>query len=604
MRLFVVALGIVTCGACSTAPVQHDTGDTGDITETGEDLDGANHDADPSDPDASESPDRDAETDAGTDAGTDATDLDAPDRDAPDPDAGDDSCPVGGPTGGTRLVTTLGSAIGTLEDGVRVWRGLPYAAPPTNERRFAPPAPPPCWELDRDASAFGPECVQRNALGEIVGQEDCLTLNVWIPEGEAPRGGWPLLFFIHGGGNVQGSTSVGVPANNPIQAIYDGKWLATEGPAVVVTANYRLGPFGFLALDELRDAAGSVGNVGIHDQIAAMQWVRANAEALDVDVNFTVVFGESAGALDTCVWMTSPLTRGLFSRAVMQSGGCVAEPAAAADARDRERLALTDCSDGDGLVGCLRGLSVAEIMDAFWRPIAIGSGELGSRGAGFGPVVDGVVLLDAPLAVIDDGGAADVPLVIGTNADEMQSLLQIEVADEAEYIDHITTTLALLGDDAVAAVLAAYPVGDYPSAQDALVQVYTDASFTCPARDILERAERAGRRSPLFRYFFSQNLVTPRQTLLAEHAFELFYVFGSIEEFPGLRVPSDDVALSQAMRAAWLSLALSGDPGTDEVDWPEWTSATDAHVVWDTPIVTAQGVRSDKCDVWAGLFGP
>jgi para-nitrobenzyl esterase len=220
----------------------------------------------------------------------------------------------------TVVATSFGAIRGTSQGGVLTFKGVPYAAPPVGDLRWRNPAPHDCWTDARDANAFGNQCPQIRSAS-VVGDEDCLTLNVWAPQGAASNGALPVMFFLLGGGNVQGSTSEQL-ANGTY--LYDGAVLAQKGNAVIVTANYRLGALGFLAHPALTADAGQTthGNYGIMDQIAALQWVQQNISNFGGDPARVLLFGESAGANDTCILLASPLGAGLFSRALMESPIC------------------------------------------------------------------------------------------------------------------------------------------------------------------------------------------------------------------------------------------------------------------------------------------
>jgi para-nitrobenzyl esterase len=455
------------------------------------------------------------------------------------------------------------------------------------------------------ADAFGPKCLQRErdrqGVMATVGDEDCLTLNVWSPvagQDDAPR---PVLVFIHGGGNIVGSASEEVAPGAPL---YDGAALAARGDAVVVTFQYRLGALGYLALDALSEESGRgvSGNYGSQDQVAALKWVQRNIAAFGGDPSRVMVFGESAGSVNTCVMVASPLARGLFHAALMQSGTCPSLPLADAEAQGEEALALTGCGDAEDALACLRALPARELVESIPVTIGIGAALEGGGGQTYGPVVDGWLLPRAPWAMIEDGEHNQVPVVIGSNADEMAStgINPLTIQTEAQYEQ---TLRALVGDVAAAQLLAAYPVEDYESPNDAFIQVTTDAIFTCPARTQVRILAR-GQEAPVYRYFFSRRPETPRNNGRASHGIELVYLFGAYDDIPLYNPAPADVALAGEMMEYWLRFAATGDPNGDGATaWPRFTAAADEHLLLDAPTSSAAGVRTSQCDLWDALLG-
>ena len=301
---------------------------------------------------------------------------------------------------------------GRDEEGIRVFRGVPYARAPAGARRLRPPEPPEPWSGVREALRAADVAPQnRGAVQAMLGadsqrsSEDCLALDLWTPGLDAGRR--PVLVWLHGGGFTTGSGSLGV---------YDGRRLARRGDAVVVTLNYRLGALGYLALPALaREEGGALGNLGLLDQVAALRWVREHVAHFGGDPENVTLFGESAGAMSAATLLATPAARGLFRRVVLQSG-------AARHVHDREdglRVAETFMKelalDADDVAG-LRAAPVAALLAAQERCLAALAGVV--RTVAFQPVVDGEVLPRQPLAAVREGSAAAVPMLIGTNRDE------------------------------------------------------------------------------------------------------------------------------------------------------------------------------------------
>ena len=253
------------------------------------------------------------------------------------------------PSGAT-VVTDRGAVRGTAAAGVTDWLDIPFAAPPVGPLRWAAPELPACWRGVRSTQAFGPPCPQLDN-GTVIGSEDCLSLNVWKPanaKATAPRA---VMVFVHGGGNQQGS------ASNVVSGVtlYDGANLARTGDVVVVTVQYRVGALGYLASPSLASGTQPAGNYGLLDQVAALQWVQGNIGAFGGDPKRVLLFGESAGAVDTCMLVASPLARGLFSRALMESGACGASDTATSERVASDFAQAAGCTGAD-VAACLRAL--------------------------------------------------------------------------------------------------------------------------------------------------------------------------------------------------------------------------------------------------------
>lgn len=544
------------------------------------------------------------------DAADPMTDGAAPDDAGPDgdlpPDAGPaEGCALRELAAGDGLVATgRGWVQGIEEDGVWRWQGVPFAAPPVGDLRFAPPAPHACWDDVMLTTAFGPKCAQYEVtLGgaRAIGDEDCLTLNVWSPVGVADGRARPVLFFIHGGGNIVGSASEALIGGAPI---YNGAALAARGDAVVVTTQYRLGPLGFLSLPELdaEGATGTSGNQGLQDQIAALEWVQRNISAFGGDPTRVMVFGESAGGINTCMMATSPLTAGLMHRALIQSGGCGAVSRARAQEVSAAAAALFDC-EGDDRLACLRGVDAATLMLEGSGTVGLGD-SAADNGLSWGPSVDGHVLVADPLTRAAAGQHAHVPLVVGSNADEMAatSINRVSVETAEEYAAAVRATFAILGGMAVEYILEAYPVDDFESPNDAFIQVTTDAFFTCTARNIA-RTFAAGQDAPVYRYLFARRFETAMGPGRAAHGIELLYVFRSYEDIPGYVPAAGEHAVADQMMDAWLAFAATGDPGGGAAgDWPPYVEPGESAVVFDDPPDVEDGIRGAQCDLWETII--
>ncbi|MFO0551742.1 MAG: carboxylesterase family protein [Polyangiaceae bacterium] len=496
----------------------------------------------------------------------------------------------------TVAITDRGAVEGVDEGAVVAFLGIPYAAPPIGELRWRLPVEHACFDGTLDATAPKPSCPQLTQEGIYEGDEDCLTLNVFRPRDDgAPR---PVLFYIHGGGNIAGSATQTLFGD---QLIFDGKHLAETQDAVVVTIEYRLGALGFLsqaALDA-ESPDGVSGNYAVADQLAALAWVQRNIAAFGGDPSRVLVFGESAGAVDTCTLIASPLSKGLFQAALMESGGC--HQSTAAEARTWMDKAVDDsvCGADPDPIACLRALPADQLVEEL--PGSLGVFGLVVTSAGrYGPVVDDHFLPLSPDVALASGAFEPVPIVIGSNAEELAAAITVTVNTEAEYEAAVNTAMAPFGAQAASEALAMYPASAYATPQDALVALLSDQRFVCPTRYYARTA--SGHGAPIRRYFFSRRATTPNGTKPAQHGIELLYVFGTLNDIPGFTPATEDVSLSDAMMGYWASFARTGSPIAEgQPAWPVYDPTLDNTLVLDAPISVEDGIRTTECDFWESL---
>lgn len=472
------------------------------------------------------------------------------------------------------------------------WLGIPFARPPVGDLRFAPPEPPDCHEELAAAASWPPLCPQRDDAGAIEGEEDCLYLNVWAPaDGKGPA---PVLFFVHGGGNVGGGAST---VEGDLH-LYDGATLAARTGSVVIVTNYRVGALGFLAHPALTAEAGVSGNYGLRDQVLALEWARDNAAAFGGDPDRVLLFGESAGAMDACALLVSPLTEGLFDAVMMESGGCSQPELAEREEEGEEKVAQTGCDVEPDVAACLRGLD-AEVLAALSEDQISGFGVPGQ--GGFGPAVDGVVLPMDPEEGLETGAAHDVPLGIGTNADEASQW--VPDLSEEEFATWADTLLGRFAED----VLPHYPLENYPSPRWAWIDLLSDATFTCPARRIA-RAKAAGGSAPVYRYWFTKDPEgLSGRTYGATHGLELVYVFqqlDGVEAETGYEASAADRAVEAAMGGAWAALAEGAGPDGAHlpVSWPVYEAEPDPFLELGEGIQAGERLHEAACDEWDRLF--
>lgn len=478
---------------------------------------------------------------------------------------------------------------GTLE-GVRsgtatAYLGVPYAAPPTGELRFRAPRPAGCWPGVRDATRFAALCAQAGPNGELVGSEDCLYLNVFAPSA-APRAPRPVLVFLHGGdGRTGGSHAADGSAGQ-----LDGSALAAGEDAVVVTVEWRLGGLGFASHPVLRAEGEGAGNYGLLDTVAALQWVQRNAAAFGGDASRVLVFGEAAGASQVCALLAAPKARGLFSAALMQSGACAATDAAVRDEQGRGLAEVAGC-DGADLARCLREAPAAVFAGAPPLPAPL----LATWHAAFGPTLDGAVLPEAPLAALEAGRGAGVPLAIGSNADEFALFLPDEAMPScSEYAPYLAQVFGPLAPQ----VEQRYPCDEARGAAAAAVAATTDALYTCPARRAA-RAASAGQGGPVYRYLYAHaRAYGPLATLRAYHSAELPYLFDTLAVEGYAPTPSE-VQLSKAMQGYWASLARGEEPQARVGPrWQRYSPSLDDALVLQEDLRTEGLGAGAACDFW------
>ena len=477
-----------------------------------------------------------------------------------------------------------------LKDGGAVFKGIPYAQAPLAELRWKPPATVKPWTGVREAIEYGGTCAQNPMWGmPKVANEDCLYLNVWTPVWP-PTGLQPVMVWIHGGGNVAGSGNG------------SGASLVRQG-VVLVTFNYRLGIFGFLAHPELTTESPhhASGNYGLMDQIAALQWVQENIRAFGGDPANVTVFGESAGAKDVNLLMVSPLAKGLFHRVIAESGSIFlsggAISLATAEQEGVKFAELAGVGNGPGALKSLRAAGVDQLLQAFAK-FAAPSGVPASLMA----AVDGRVLPKSPAEVFATSQQIPAALIIGVNAREFSGppdAGDVKKQIESEYGNLAAQALPLYGIVVAKDGKVSQAPADrlYGTAGD---QFATDTDFRCPSMVVADWNSKAG--IPTYEYQFSRG-VPGHPEIGAVHASEVPYVFGSLErERPGSpNYQPEDYAISKAMQKYWTNFAKTGSPdGADLPLWPGYQvdSRKFMEFTESGPVAGAQ-LRQKQCEVFA-----
>lgn len=454
-----------------------------------------------------------------------------------------------------------GRARGTTDGSTRVFKGLPYAAPPVGAMRWRPPAALPRWRGERNAVDFGPGCIQPQSKAPTTlvywappmpVSEDCLTLNIWSPT-KAENA--PVLVWIHGGALLTGSSR---------EPMYDGRKLAERG-VIVVSINYRLGVLGWLAhpLLSAESPQRLSGNYGLLDQIAALHWVRNNIASFGGDPRNVTIAGESAGGLSTLYLLASPAARGLFHRAIAQSSYMISMPELrksvfGVPSWEAMGQLLSSGVQGPDLAS-LRGMDAQQLTDT--------AAKLGF--APFG-TVDGLILPQQMVDVFDQGKQAPVPLLAGFNQGEIRSLRMLAGKAPASAADYERAIRERYGDLADA-FLKLYPAADY---QESVLATPRDALYGWTAQRLAKKQTALGQ--PAYLYLFDHGYPAMDQAgLHAFHASELPYVFGTLDRLPANwpKIPdtAGERAFSEAMLDYWASFARDGKPVAKAAAvWPHY----------------------------------
>jgi para-nitrobenzyl esterase len=464
---------------------------------------------------------------------------------------------------GNLVVTTRqGHVRGRLRDRVAAFKGIPYAAPPYGPNRFQPPLPRQSWDGVRDALEYGrvpPQPPYAPPFDRLLGDqgrqgEDCLNLNVWTPD--PSRGGLPVMVWIHGGAFVRGSGAL---------PTYDGTGFARDG-VVCVTINYRLGADGFLYLDD------GTANRGLLDQIAALEWIQENIRAFGGDPARVTIFGESAGAFSVATLLSMPRAKGLFQRAIAQSGaGHHTSSVATARLVGRnlaDKLGVAPTMPSIAAVSLDRLLEAqAELgQELAVRPDPVRWGQVAANGMIFEPVVDGDVVPARPIERIVAGASAGIDLMVGTTSEEWRFFLVPGGAIDRVTEERLSTTARVMGLDVEQALAVYRAARPQATPGDVLAALITDWFFRIPAIRLGEAHAKNGGSTHMYEFAWRSPLFDGR--FGSAHAVEIGFVFDNLGLMGGMSLAGSEPpqALADAIHRAWVAFAASGEPGWSPYD--------------------------------------
>ncbi len=485
--------------------------------------------------------------------------------------------------------TTEGLVIGSLSlSGQRSFKGIPYASPPVGPLRWRAPKDPPAHELPLLCDSFKNSCPSYPSATDIdfsfeTFSEDCLYLNIWT-EADDATSALPVMVYLHGGSFLTGSSA---------KSYYDGSYLASKG-VVLVTLNYRLGIFGFFCHPDLADPdfGGSYGNYGLLDQIAALRWIRNNISNFGGDPGNITLFGESAGAVSTLALMSSELSEGLFDRAIVQSGAIPFNLSTKQDACGfwSGMVRKIGIEDFDSSIEQLRAMEWTELLNAnpFSESVRPAKSTMDLL------CLDGYLLKQQPLDVFIAGGQSKVPLICGSNSDE----LGIVTSFGPESINTYRKWLERSFPGRTEEIIARYPADSVTPAR-AYMTAVADAVFTYSSKNTAILHARAGNSTYHYSFAHVTDLVK-EAGYGAFHGSDVFYVFGVVD-VPAMK--TEDRMMARAMTDYWVSFAKEGSPSSGlAAQWPLFAGIDGYSMLFANEITAVEALSKDVYEFWDGII--
>lgn len=504
----------------------------------------------------------------------------------------------------TPVSTTEGAVIGAPENGgaVCAYKGIPYAAPPVGNLRWRAPEPPKKRDAALNADEFGPECSQIEMAPAYLRigkkpnrKEDCLYLNIWRPK---KSGTYPVMFWIHGGSLTSGTGS---------DPMYWGDRIAAKKDVVLVSINYRLGALGFLAHRNLsaEDSHRSSGNYGLLDQVQALKWVKQNIANFGGDPNNVTIFGESAGGWSVCMHLASPLSAGLFQRAILESGGCDTTRTMEQGFSNGDTIAANMGCSGQDVVSCMRAKTADQVV-ASMKTRREATGEfltLKFWDHVWAPHEDGWFLKETPIKTIRNGNYNKVSFMVGSNRDEArlfaaENKISYRRTKESKVVAAI---LKSLGKELFPMFEKLYPFDNYDRAIDAFVDAKGDIMLGCKCFDA---ADGTAAYQPTYYYRFDYDENRAPHILGAAHAVEIPFIFDSLDRsfFKLLYSKSQRKKarpLVESVMSYWTNFAKTGNPnGPGLTQWPPYDGKSRTRMFLDLPLHVGTTDNIERCEFW------
>jgi para-nitrobenzyl esterase len=488
----------------------------------------------------------------------------------------------------TQTVKVEGGLVeGTVENGITVFKGIPFASPPVGGLRWRPPQPVNNWDGVIKADRFCPACPQFNIpmLGFVNAgiSEDCLYLNIWKPD-DTSEVKLPVMVWIYGGGFFIGSTS---------QALTGGEQLAKKG-VIVVSIAYRIGALGFLSHPDLTAESenNASGNYGLLDQIAALKWVQNNIEAFGGDPGNVTIFGESAGGQSVSMLAASPLAKGLFHRAICMSGGSFGparikkEPGCMQLLKGAEKAGIEFAQRmGANSLNELRQIDPQKFLSDTTATIG-----------GFWPIIDGYVITDDQYKLYEAGTYTDIPVLIGSTSDE--GTLFIMTSKPGEYVETTRERFGPVADK----ILNLYPDSTDIITRKSMADLFRDSYFGWQTYIWATLQTKTG-KSPVFVYYFDQSQPASALTVLlkssgAYHGSDCAYAFNHLDQDPKIKYTDEDRRLSEIMVNYWTNFVKYGDPnGQGLPEWPAYVDGKPTVMYLKSDLQTGSFPNIDKIEI-------